>query len=62
MMLAVSVHNVPERAKKNKYIVAQFFDGALWFYGAWDDKDKAKSVAYEVEGLLVQNIGTLIEL
>lgn len=38
------VQNVPEYAKKKKYIVARYSDDydELWFYGAWDDKKAAE--------------------
>ena len=53
---SVKVNNVsrdPER-----YMVARLVDGELWFYGSWDDIDKAYEVANGFEnGLVLTRIG-----
>lgn len=54
-MLTVSINNMPSYAKDYEYIVARLVDCELWFYGAYDSKDKAEEVAYEIEGLIVHS-------
>ena len=54
-MLTVSIDNMPSYAKDYEYIVARLVDCELWFYGAYDSKDKAEEVAYEIEGLVVHS-------
>lgn len=36
-----------------RYIVARLVNGVFWFWGAWDDKDKADDVAGEFENGVV---------
>ena len=36
-----------------RYVVARLVDGEFWFWGQWDDKDKANSVAGEFENGVV---------
>lgn len=37
-----------------KYIVARVDQGHLWYYGSWDDEDKAYEVAVELDGVVVE--------
>jgi len=56
MVACVEVKN-PSRDPK-RYIVARLVDGALWFYGSWDDPDRAYEVAGEFEnGVVLTRIG-----
>ena len=36
-----------------RYIVARLEDGLLWYWGSWDDVDKAYEVAEEFDNALV---------
>lgn len=54
-MMNVHINNLKEYAKKHKYIVARRVDGELWFWGAWDDRNKANEVAIEIGGEVVTN-------
>lgn len=55
MKLTVEVKNVPDYVEEHRqgYIVARYFDGALWFYAFWQDKAKAEACADELEGSIL---------
>lgn len=44
------INNLPNYANDYRYIVCRRVDGELWFYGAWNDADKANEVALEIGG------------
>lgn len=52
-----AVKNMPAYASKHKYIVARRVSdwGDLWFYGAWDDVEKAQEVANEIGSIVLEN-------
>lgn len=50
-----TIYNTPDYANEYKYIVASDCDDDLWFYGAYNDKSKAYSVANEIDGVVVEN-------
>ena len=50
----MKVNNMPEDAYKYKYVVARQCDGGMWFWGAWDDIDGAKSAATEIGGIVIE--------
>ena len=52
----VTIHNMPEYATAYKYVVATFDRGSLWFWGAWDDENKAREVAYERDNRIVLEV------
>ncbi len=35
------------------YVVARVSEGQLWYWGRWDDYDKALEVAKEIEGVVL---------
>lgn len=45
----MKVNNLPAYARDYKYIVVRTFDGEDWFYGAWNDFDRAEAVAFEFD-------------
>ena len=49
----VKVNNVP-RFNTTKYIVAGISDGELWYWGRWDDKEKAEKIAAEIGAIVVE--------
>ena len=49
------INNLPIYANEYKYIVARRVDGELWFWGAWNDRNKANEVAIEIGGEVVKN-------
>lgn len=50
------INNIPTYANEYKYIVARRVDGKLWFWGAWNDRDKANDVAEELgNGVVLVN-------
>lgn len=52
----MTIQNMPEYAKNYKYIVARRVDGELYFWGAWNDKDKANSISHELgDGIVIVN-------
>lgn len=54
-MLNLIVKNLPEYAIHHTYIVASVCDSNLWFYGTWDDEDKAYEVAEVIGGVVIEN-------
>lgn len=51
------INNLPIYAKGYNYIVARDVDGELWFWGAWDDRNKANEAALELgNGVVIENI------
>lgn len=56
MMYNIKINNIPSYAKNYKYIVVTLVDGELWFYGAYNEYEKAKCVSEETpERLIVEN-------
>ena len=49
----VKVNNLPEYAKNYNWLVCRVVDGALWFWGAFNDHDKAFETAMDVGGVVV---------
>ena len=51
------IKNMPAYAAKYRYIVARKAGDLddLWFYGAWDDAEKAQEVAKEIDGVVIEN-------
>lgn len=49
------INNLPTYANEYKYIVVRRVDGELWFWGAWNDRDKANEIASEIGGEVVTN-------
>ena len=49
------INNLPAYAKEYKYIVVRKIDKELWFWGAWNDMDKANEAAVEINGMVVTN-------
>lgn len=49
------INNLPTSANNYKYIVARRIDGTLWYWGAYNDPDKANNVALEIGGEVVAN-------
>ena len=35
------------------YVVARVSEGKLWYWGRWDDYDKALEVAKEIDGVVL---------
>lgn len=49
----MEIKNMP--ASTERYIVVRIVDGEYWFYGSYDNRNKAYSVSYEFEN------GTVID-
>jgi hypothetical protein len=49
----MKINNMPEYAKDYKFIVAHFCDGAYWFFGAFNDENKADEVANMIHGYII---------
>lgn len=55
-MLNIKINNMPDYGKDYKYIVATLVDGELWFYGAYNEYEKADCAANETDGhLIIEN-------
>lgn len=56
MKVNCEVMNTPEYAKERKHIVARYCDHRLWFYGAYDEADRAEKAADGLEnGIVLTN-------
>lgn len=51
-MYTVEILNKPEYADEYDYIVARLYEAELWFYGAYETKERAEKVALEIDGLV----------
>ncbi len=53
MKVNVTINNIPDYAKTMPgYIVARKADhGELWFYGIYENKEKASYVSREIDGI-----------
>ena len=47
------IKNLPNYANEYKYIVARRINGELWFWGAWNNRNKANEVAIEIGGEVI---------
>lgn len=54
--MSVKVRNMDDYAYNHRYIVARSWKGELWFYGAWDEYERALEVANELNGIVVENL------
>lgn len=52
-MITDRINNLPKYALQHKYIVATLVAGELWFYGAYDEYDKADMASKEMGGQLI---------
>lgn len=50
----MTINNMPKDTTE-KYIVARRVNGDLWFWGAWNDRNKANEVAIEIHGEVIEN-------
>lgn len=51
----VVINNMPsEMDEKARFIVARVFDGGLWFWGRFEDINKAMEAAQEINGVIVE--------
>ena len=51
-----NIYNIPDYAKENKYIVFRLLDGDGFFYGAYDDLDRASHIANTIDGYIVETV------
>lgn len=54
-MFTVTINNMPN-AEPEKYVVARYCDGEWWYYGMYDNKEKAYAVSEEVGGYVFEYI------
>jgi len=50
------INNMPSYANEYNYIVACEYDNEYWFYGAYNNKEKAEEVANNYEGVVFSNL------
>ena len=52
-----AIKHLPIYAQGSNSLVARDVDGELWFWGAWDDRNKANEAALELgNGIVIENI------
>lgn len=49
----LNVNNLPETFRNYNWLVCCVYDGELWYYGVYNDHDKAFEVAMTVNGVVV---------
>lgn len=49
----MNINNLPEYANNYKYIVCRVVNGALWFWGAYNEQSRAAEAAAAVGGTVV---------
>ena len=50
------INNLPDYANDYKFVVARRdASGALWFWGAWNDRNTANHVAANIGGETIEN-------
>lgn len=52
-MLRANVKNLPQNI--SRYVVARMVDGELWFWGSFEDIEKANHTAKEIGGVVLEN-------
>ena len=50
----MKINNMPEYANEYKYIVATVWNSELWFYGAYETKEKALDVAWQLDAIFIE--------
>lgn len=51
----VEINNVPTYADARRYWVIKYCAGRLWFYGAYDEENRALDVANEEDGMVIEH-------
>ena len=54
-MNGYKINNLPAYANEYAYSVARFVDDELWFYGAYENENRADEVANEINGIVIEN-------
>jgi len=47
----VKINNLPDYAKKGFIVARKTDNGELWFYGIYENKEKASYVSREIDGI-----------
>lgn len=51
----MKINNVPKYANDYRFFVVREVDDEYWFYGAYDDRNRANNVAMQVDGIVIEN-------
>lgn len=46
----MKINNLPDNYKNYAYVVARKVDGDLWFWGCYNDRNRANEAALEMDG------------
>lgn len=49
----MKINNVSENAKQYPWMVVRMVEGEYWYYGVWNDVDKAAKAAAEEGGIVI---------
>ena len=52
-MNGYKINNLPSWVNADNYVVCSMVDGELWFYGAYNNKEKAEEVAEMYDDLTI---------
>lgn len=50
----VEVNNVPDNHYDFKFMVARYCHGELWYYGVYDEYDRAIAARDEIDGIILE--------
>ena len=53
MKSEIKINNIPDNAKK--YVVARMdeTDCSIWYWGSWDERDRAAQTAIAIGGIVI---------
>lgn len=49
-----NIKNMPDYASEFPYIVAREVEGELWFWGVYEDGERADEVAEQINGIVLE--------
>ena len=55
MLTLQEVKHIPDYARYTKVIVVLYINGHFWYWGAFNDESKARTVARAIGGKTIQN-------
>lgn len=55
-MATIQIYNRPDYAKNYEYFVAKLVDGKFYFWGAFNEKERAEKTAAAVDGVVFHNV------
>lgn len=51
----MKINNIPRYSIDYKFFVVREIDDEYWFYGAYDNRNRANDVAMQIDGIVIEN-------